>query len=150
MSLPFRPRIDWSTFSETLTWPMYPWEVEDATVGGHAVASSGEEEAYVVRHDQLYRLRLRFDEIEWRLIVQPWLRWARERAQSFTLWLDQSDAETQVECLLVAPVAPAASSSPAAMRATATSATATAGWKSAWRASACRSCAGGCRASACC
>ena len=106
MSLPFRPRIDWSTFSETLTWPMYPWEVEDATVGGHAVASSGEEEAYVVRHDQLYRLRLRFDEIEWRLIVQPWLRWARERAQSFTLWLDQSDAETQVECLLVAPVAP--------------------------------------------
>jgi hypothetical protein len=105
MPLPYRPRIIYGATNAVLSLSAYPWEVEDEAVGGHSVASSGEEEAFLVREDSLFRLRWRFDEQEWEDVVKPALRWARQSAQPITIWLDQDVADTAVEVLLVDPVA---------------------------------------------
>ena len=89
----------------TLTIPMRNWEYASMPNGGFDRAASGVGEAFVVRHDRIYALKLRFTEEEWVEGVEPMIKILTSQEQAFTVQLDKDDAATADTVRLVSPVA---------------------------------------------
>jgi len=86
-----------------LILPQRAWRYRSEAVGGHDVATSGIQESFVIRHDRIYRLRLRFTETEWVEKLEPMLRTLWGQAQAFTVQLDMLNDATIHTVRLVSP-----------------------------------------------
>lgn len=87
----------------TLQIPQRNWGYFDEAHGGFDEVDSGEQEAFVTRHDRGLVLRLRITENEWIEDISPFLKAVLAEPQAFEIQLDQADSGTAEDFRLVSP-----------------------------------------------
>lgn len=103
----WRPRFDYLDcdvpISFELLLPQRPWIPRSTAVGGYDESTAGVQESFVLRHDRIYRLRLRMTETEFAFHFEPMIRTLWGQAQDFTVYLDANDVTTAHDVALVRP-----------------------------------------------
>lgn len=100
------PRFEYDTGPTilTLTRPQRPWVAEDVTIGGSRTAASGYPAAYVVRREEILRVRLRIDHSEW-ASLKAMVEFGQAHPNTVTFYPDKDDLYTSFECYLETPKA---------------------------------------------
>ncbi len=83
--------------------PQMPWDDEIKSEGGNDEATSGEQESFVIREDEIREIEVRMTETEWATKMRVMLKTLWRQPQIFTVWFDVADVLSEHAVRLVEP-----------------------------------------------